>query len=165
VFRGLPSGELSPELVTVRVLNGTDKQGLARDIAGALQKISFDMVAPQQSPEPSATTTVQHAPGQANYGQFVARYLTTPAALVGNPELGSGEVVLVAGADFTTVHEQPTPTDQMRTTTVAGQPATTATTAGGASTTTMTAPPPTTTTTAPGRYAIGEPPPGQTCDS
>jgi LCP family protein required for cell wall assembly len=163
VFRGLPPGELSPDLVTVQVLNGTDKQGFARDISGALQTIGFDVVEPDTTAEPSATTTVQYAPGQANYGQLVARYLTTPAAMVENPELDDGEVVVVAGADFTTVHEQPTSAEEMPTTTAAGQRATTATTAAGASTTTTTSPP-TTTTTAPGPYAIGEPPPGQTCD-
>jgi LCP family protein required for cell wall assembly len=170
VFRGLPPGELSPDLVTVQVLNATGKNGFARDISGALQRVGFEVIEPDTT-EAAPTTTVQHAPGQANYGQLVARYLTTPAALVENAELDSGEVALVAGADFTTVHEQPTPIDQMPSG-AGGQPAATSTTvaSGGASegdtpTTTTTMARPTTTTTQADPYAIGEPPPGQTCDS
>jgi len=159
VFRGLPPGELSPDLATVQVLNATDKPGFARDVSGALQQIGFDVVEPDTT-EPAATTTVQHAPGQANYGQLVARHLTTPPALAENPELGDGEVVVVAGADFTTVHAQPTPTQSTTTTTAGGQTATTAAADGDSTTTTST--PQTTTTTNP--YAIGEPPPGETCD-
>src|SRR5918996_4962240 len=110
VFRGLPPGELSPDLATVQVLNATGKQGFARDVSGALQRIGFEVVEPGPT-DPAATTTVQHAPGQANYGQLVAGYLTTPAALAENPELGDGEVVVVAGGDLSTLHEQPTPTE------------------------------------------------------
>src|ERR687891_129621 len=76
VFRGLPPGELSPDLATVQVLNATGKQGFARDVSGALQRIGFEVVEPGTT-DPAATTTVQHAPGQANYGQLVAGYLTT----------------------------------------------------------------------------------------
>jgi LCP family protein required for cell wall assembly len=162
VFRGLPPGELSPGLVNVKVLNGTDKEGFARDISGALQAVGFEMSEPASTDAPTATTTVYHARGEANYGQRVQRHLTTPATLAVDPALEPGHVVVVAGADFTTVHEQPTPADELPTTTVAGQPATTSTTAG--STTTTTAPPPTTTTTERVPYLVGEPPPGKTCD-
>jgi LCP family protein required for cell wall assembly len=163
VFRGLPPGEVSPDLVTVHVLNATDKQGFAKDISGALQRIGFDMTQPDTT-DPAATTTVQHAPGQANYGELVARHLTTPATLVENAELSDGEVVVVAGADFTTVHEQPTPaTKEAPGTTAAGQPATTGT-AADAESTTATTTPQTTTTTERDPYAIGEPPAGETCE-
>src|ERR671919_282286 len=164
VFRGLPPGELSPDLATVQVLNATGKQGFARDVSGALQRIGFEVVEPGTT-DPAATTTVQHAPGQANYGQLVAGYLTTPAALAENPELGDGEVVVVAGADFTTLHEQPTPTESTTSTartTAAGQTATRGAAGGAGSTTTST--PQQTTTTTNDPYAIGEPPPGETCD-
>jgi len=165
VFRGLPPGELSPAQATVTVLNATTKEGFARDISGALQRIGFDMTEPDTT-DPAATTTVQYAPGQANYGQLVARYLTAPATLVENPDLGDGEVAVVAGADFTTVHDQPTPTDQEPTSQApsagdAGQPAASSTTAAADTTTTT---PPTTTTTEANPFIIGEPPRGETCD-
>ena len=93
---------------TVTVLNATTKEGFARDISGALQRIGFELTEPDTT-EPAPTTTVQHAPGQANYGRLVASYLSAPATLVESPDLGAGEVVVVAGADFTTVHDQPAP--------------------------------------------------------
>ena len=157
VFRGLSPGALSPDLATVQVLNATDKEGLARDISGALQRIGFDVTEPDTI-DPAATTTVQHAPGQANYGQLVASYLTARATLVENPELSDGEVVVVAGADFTTVHDEPAPTEQTPTSTDAGQPATSSTAS------TASAAPATTTTTEPNSFIIGEPPHGETCD-
>jgi hypothetical protein len=162
VFRGLPPGELSPMQASVQVLNGTDKQGFARDISGALQKIGFDMQEPATTGA-SANSVVQHAPGQADYGRLVARYVTAPATLVENPELGDGEVVLVAGADFTTVHEQPAPEPTTATAAAGGQGAGTTTTAGESTTSTAAAPP-TTTTTEPNPYIIGEPPAGKSCD-
>ncbi|MGH9112064.1 MAG: LCP family protein [Acidimicrobiales bacterium] len=163
VFRGLPPGELSPVQATVQVLNGTDKQGFARDISGALQKVGFDMQEPA-STEPAATSTVQHAPGQAKYGQLVARYVTAPTTLVENPELGDGEVVVIAGSDFTTVHDQPEPAESATTTTAVAEQGASATTAAAESTTSTTGAPRTTATTAPNRFIIGEPPAGKTCD-
>ncbi|HET6834392.1 MAG TPA: LCP family protein [Acidimicrobiales bacterium] len=167
VFRGLPPGELSPVQATITVLNATTKEGFARDISGALQRIGFEMTEPDTT-DPAAATTVQHAPGQADFGELVARYLTTRATLVENPELGDGEVVVVAGADFTTVHDQPTPTEQTTATTAGGQPAVSSTTTEADSTadtaTAATNPPATTTTTEANPFIIGEPPRGETCE-
>ena len=164
VFRGLPPGQLSPVQATVTVLNATTKEGFARDISGALQRIGFEMTEPGTT-EPAATTTVQYAPGQADHGRLVASYLTTPATLVENPDLGGGEVVVVAGADFTTVHDQPAPTEETTTTTQTAQPAaSSATTAGDSTTTTAAGSSPTTSTTAVNPFVIGEPPEGETCE-
>ncbi len=163
VFRGLPPGELSPVQATVTVLNATTKEGFARDISGALQRIGFEMTEPDTT-EPAATTTVQYAPGQADHGRLVASYLTTPATLIENPELGDGEVVVVAGADFTTVHDQPAPTDEATTTEASPPAASSTTTVGDSTTTTAAASSPTTTTTETNPFIIGEPPPGETCE-
>jgi polyisoprenyl-teichoic acid--peptidoglycan teichoic acid transferase len=163
VFRGLPPGELSPAQATVTVLNATRKDGFARDISGALQRIGFELTEPDTT-DPAATTTVRYASGQANYGQLVARYLTTPATLVENPDLGDGEVVVVAGADFTTVHDQPTPTEEATTTTGEAQAGASSTSAAPATTATTAPPPPTTTTTEANPFVIGEPPSGKTCE-
>jgi LCP family protein required for cell wall assembly len=162
VFRGLPPGELSPVQATVTVLNATDREGFARDISGALQRIGFEVTEPDTT-DPAATTVVQHAPGEASYGKLVARYLTTPATLVENPELDDGKVVVVAGADFTTVHDQPTPTERAAPTTDAELPAaSSSTTAADTSITTATTAP-TTATTEANPFIIGEPPRGETC--
>ncbi|HEY9559011.1 MAG TPA: hypothetical protein VIR58_19905, partial [Acidimicrobiales bacterium] len=71
-----------------------------------------------------------------------------------------GEVVLVTGADLTTIHDQPAPegsADDLRTTTSTVPVGT----EEGDATTTSTVPP-TTTTTVRG-YATGEPPEGVDC--
>jgi LCP family protein required for cell wall assembly len=165
VFRGLPPGELSPVQATVTVLNATTKEGFARDISGALQRIGFELTEPDTT-EPAPTTTVQYAPGQANYGRLVASYLSAPATLVESPDVGAGEVVVVAGADFTTVHDQPAPTEEAPTTTTEATQATVSstTTDADSSTTTAAGSSPTTATTEVNPFIIGEPPRGETCE-
>src|SRR4029453_7160061 len=100
------------------------------------------------------------------YGRLVASYLSTPAALVENPDLGDGEVVVVAGAALNTAHDQPAPTEETTTTTAqAGQPAaSSSTTAGDGTTTTAAGSSPATATTEPNPFIMGEPPPGETCE-
>jgi len=173
VFRGLDPSEISPSRVTVQVLNGTvadpaqQRENLASDVSAALQQVGFTLRQPGDADTFYAHTTIQHAPGQELFAQRVARHITSETAIPTevNPELGSGEVVVIAGADFTTVHEVPTPIDQMPP--PAGAPApetpeTPETTAPPETTTTTTSPPPTTTTTE-NPFIIGQPPEGARC--
>jgi polyisoprenyl-teichoic acid--peptidoglycan teichoic acid transferase len=166
VFRGLAPGEVSPGAVTVQVVNGTGKDGFANDVSGALQAVGFDLVEPTSTEERPAHSVVYHAPGEANFGQRVARHVTGGADLAERPGIESGHVELVVGADFTTVHDQPTPLDKLPTTTVpaapgASAPPTTAVPPTTAPPTTQ--PPPTTTTTVANGYVVGEPPAGKHC--
>ena len=107
-----------------------------------------------------ARTTIRYGEGAEAEARMLGRYVTGGAALVPDETLAEGEVVLVTGTDFTTVHDQPAPEgsrDDDRTTT-----STTATTdvgPGGNSATTTSS---TTTTTVVG-YATGEPPEGVDC--
>jgi len=173
-FRGLPLNEVGPSLVNLKVRNGSGQEGQAMNVAGAFQKIGFKVqVEPGAEPEPLARTTVYYAPGQAAFGQRVARHLTAGAELQERSDLRAGEVVLVTGTDFSTVHEEPVPLDQLNTTTTATPAAGAGDTGSTASTTATTAKPPakTTPTTAPQTatttpqvgYAAGQPPPGKTC--
>ncbi|HEX5367599.1 MAG TPA: LCP family protein [Acidimicrobiales bacterium] len=190
VFRGLPPGEVSPGFVTVQVLNGTvadparQRPGLATDVSGALQEVGFEVAAPGDADTFYARTTIEHAPGQAAYAQRVVRHVTgtTPVPLAEDPSLPSGTVRLVAGADFTTVHQEPTPLDARTGPKAdgtgsgaagAGAPSrsSTATTdapagggraAGEPSTPPTTAPPRSTTTTT-NPYVIGAPLDGRHC--
>jgi LCP family protein required for cell wall assembly len=120
VFRGLDPGEVSPSNIDVNVLNGTvrgdpaqEKQGLARDVSGALQKIGFSVAAPGDADELYQFTTIYHAPGEVSRGQRVARHITGGVVLEENADVQPGHVTVVAGLNFTTVHEQPTPIDQL----------------------------------------------------
>jgi polyisoprenyl-teichoic acid--peptidoglycan teichoic acid transferase len=168
LFRGLDPGEISPRNIDVTVLNGTVagepgklRQGLAGNVSGALSKVGFRVGTPSDAPTPYATSTIMYAPGELNLARGVARYLSRPVAFQANPLIGSGHVTLLAGYDFTTVHQQPAPLDKLlaapeTTTTTTAPPATTAT---RAKPTTTTAPPPVqTTTTLPSQ--VGAVPPG-----
>jgi hypothetical protein len=112
---------------------------------------------------------VYHRAGEENLALQVARYITGGADLKvrDDLEIEPGEVVVATGQDFTTVHRQPTPLDQMpdrgpgsgiTTTTTA---ATSGGSGGSAATTTTTRPPSTTTTQS--EYTVGDPPPGTRC--
>ncbi len=172
VFRGLPFDEVGPSLITVDVYNGSGQPDLGLNVAGALQSLGFTVTAPTDAAA-QPLTTVFYAPGQLAFGRRVARHLTGGAVLTEKAELAEGQVQLVAGADFTTVHETPIAADQLPTptlptTTVPGGTATT--TAPAATTTTTTAL--TTTSTAPAAppttaerigYPAGEVPPGKEC--
>ena len=166
IFRGVDPSEMSPDLITVTVLNGTGTEGQASDAAAAFQAVGFETGEPSDI-EPHQRTTVYYLPGEQNLGLQVARYITGGADLKVREDLGleSGEVAVATGQDFTTVHRQPTPLDQMPDR-GAGSGVTTTTTAaggggGGGATTTTTRPP--TTTTTQSQYTIGDPPPGTRC--
>ena len=166
-FRGLPIDEVGPTLVKLAVMNGSGKEGQAANVAGAFQQIGFDVGEPGTA-ETIPRTTVFHAPGQEAYGMRVARHIDGGADVKPRADLAAGEVELVTGTDFTTIHEEPTPADEM-------PPPTGGTGAGAGSTTTAstatTAPAETTQTAPPGPppttpqvgHTAGQPPPGTTC--
>jgi LCP family protein required for cell wall assembly len=163
VFRGLAQGEVRPGLIDVSVLNGTDGQNptLAGDVSGALKQIGFNLEAPQDADELYDHSVIFHAPGEAAYAQRLARHITAPVELREDPDLEPAHVRLVAGTDFTTVHEDPAPVESVTTAVPADAPGTTAATTG--TTTATTVPPPTTTTTEPTGFQVGIPPEGETC--
>jgi hypothetical protein len=168
VFRGIAPGEVRPGLIEVSVLNGTQGQNatLAGDTSSALQQIGFELAAPQDADDLYEQSVVLYAPGQLTYGQRVARHLTSPVELREDPDLPSGHVRVIAGLDFTTVHEDPAPLESLAPPVGAGGEPVTPTTAQAApapETTGTTVPPPTTTTTEPTGFVVGEPPDGQEC--
>jgi len=152
LFRGRPPGEISPELVEVTVLNGIGEPGLATDIASAFERIGFLTGTPGDTDEPATATTVWYAPGDEAAAKLVARHVTGAVQFGMDEDLEVGEVYLVAGPDFTTVHEQPSPDIPEIPTT------TTTTSAEGGSTSSTT----TTSTTVVG-YVPGDAPVGADC--
>jgi LCP family protein required for cell wall assembly len=159
VFRGLDPSEVSPGVIEVQVANATGIDGLGNDVSGALATVGFDMLEPISSDERPPHSIVYYAPGQEHYGMRLARHVTGGADLVEKADLPAGQAVLMVGADFETIHQEPTPLDQMPA--APGAPATTTT--APPQTTTTTAPPPTTATTVSNGYIVGEPPPNATC--
>ncbi len=80
-------------------------------MSAALDAVGFDVGAPGDADELHEHTTVRYAPGELTYGQRVARHITGGVVLEEDPSLGGGQVTVVAGVDFTTVHEDPTPVE------------------------------------------------------
>ncbi len=114
IFRGLPPGTISPSSVTVQVVNGTGVAGQAAEVSTALTDIGFEVVEPASLEERYTRTTVRFGEGADTGARLVARHVTGGAALVPDPELDEGEVVLVTGADLTTLHTQPSPEGHCR---------------------------------------------------
>ncbi|HKH06243.1 MAG TPA: LCP family protein [Acidimicrobiales bacterium] len=157
VFRGLDPSEVGAGVVEVQVANATGIDGLGNDVSGALVTVGFDVVEPISSDERPQHSIVYYAPGQENYGLRLARHVTGGTDLVEKADLTPGQAVLMVGADFQTIHQEPTPLDRMPAS--PGAPATTA----PPQTTTTAPPPPTTTTTVSNGYIVGEPPADATC--
>jgi LCP family protein required for cell wall assembly len=158
LFRGLDPSEVGPGTIDVTVVNGTaagapeqQRPTLATDVSGALHQVGFVVEEPGDAGTPYANSVIQYAPGELNRAQGLARYVTGGIALAESPDVAPGHVTLIAGADFTTVHDQPTPLDELPA--PPGVPPTTTTTvAPGAGATTTSLPPPVTfgtTTTLP----------------
>jgi len=119
VFRGLDPADVSPADIEVTVLNGTvadparQREGLAGDVTAALGEVGFATRAPGDADELYETTVVRHPAGELTSGQRVARHITGGVVLQEDRSLAAGEVTVVAGVGFTTVHEEPTPVDQL----------------------------------------------------
>lgn len=157
IFRGLPPGTVTPPGVALTVLNGSGVAGQAADVAAAFESIGFGIRdVDSYGGAGLARTSVFYGPGGEAAGRLVARHITGGAPLLYDADIERGQIVVVTGADFTTIHDQPAPE---------GSPddllITTSTTVAGGSTTTV--PPTTTTTTKPAGYATGEPPAGVDC--
>lgn len=162
IFRGLEPGEVIAEQVTVTVRNGSGANRQGANTAAALSAVGFE-AAVEGDAEATAATTVFYAPGSEAAAQLVARHLTSRAVYELDEELEANEVVLVTGADFTTVVRQPWESDAVPapTTTTTTTTATTSTLASPSATTTTTTVPETTTTTHVG--FLPEAPPGTEC--
>jgi LCP family protein required for cell wall assembly len=169
LFRGLDPSEVGPGALDVTVLNGTAagspeqvRPTLATDVSGALDAVGFLVEEPGDADTFFANSMIQYAPGELNRAQGLARYVTGGIALAEAPDVPPGQVRLVAGADFTTVHDQPTPLDELPA--PPGLPPTTTTTVAPGAEAATTLPPPVTfgtTTTLPAQS--GAIPPGA-CD-
>lgn len=161
IFRGLPPGTISPSSIDVEVRNGSGISGQGNDAAAALKAIGFVITkVTTTAGGPVAHTTVLFGKGDEAAAHRVAAHITGGAPLVLDPRSKAGQVVVVTGADLTTIHGQPAPEgspDDLRSTTST----TTTTAVPGAPSTT--ASPTTSTTMRPAGYSTGEPPPGVKC--
>jgi len=98
-----------PADVQVRVLNGHGSAGAASKTATALQAVGFEVTGSGDADSFSYTKTVirYNATGLAK-AQLLQRYLVAGASLQEDATLGTADVALVVGADFTGLNAMPT---------------------------------------------------------
>lgn len=95
---------LDPASVRARVLNGTDITGLARTTADALAVEGFVPAGTGDSDrKPVAVTEVRYRPGGDAHARTVARFLGGVGQLVEDGSIVDADVVVVIGADFSSV--------------------------------------------------------------
>lgn len=114
IFRGFDPDALTEAMVTVDVANGSGVDGQAQAVSDALVASGFAAGTTDTAGAPVAVTEVHYAPGSEKAADLVARHLTAGATLVPDESLDPNHVVLVTGADFTTVQQAarpPAPTD------------------------------------------------------
>lgn len=103
VFRGGETREVTPRLVPITVLNGTSIEGQASRAAAALEGVGFTVTETGNAGGGYTTNTVRFGPGGEATASMVARHLAGGADLEADEGLPNGAVVVVTGADFTTV--------------------------------------------------------------
>ena len=89
------------------VLNGTNAPTLGVDVAGALDATGVHVIRWGNGSEIGLglidRTQIRYGEGAQEHADLLARHLTAGADLVSDPDVPRGQVVLVAGEDFTTV--------------------------------------------------------------
>lgn len=111
VFRGGETRELAPRLVPITVLNGTAVEGQAGRAAAAFETVGFTVIETGNAGGSYSTNTVRFGPGGEPTALMVARHLSGGANLEADDGLPEGAVVVVTGADFTTVLTVPMAAD------------------------------------------------------
>jgi LCP family protein required for cell wall assembly len=154
--RPVREGPLRETDVRVRVLNGASVEKRATNVAGALERTGFTIESLGDVEDIGGSdvdhSEIRYAPGAREAAELVGRHLRSGASLVEDVDLGAGEVVLVAGRDFTTVTGSPLDS-------VPGE----APTSSAPATTATTAPPSTPPTTEPIGRAPEDAPAGTSC--
>lgn len=137
IFRGVAPaapGSVAPDEVTIEVRNGTQVEGQARLVTGALTAAGFQALVPGDADpdQQGQTTALLYTGGGEAEAQLVARHLTGPVRYVLADDLGDADAVVVTGTDWEGVAPSARPVD--------GVPAPTVAPATSASSTVMTAP-------------------------
>jgi len=93
-----------PDDVQVRVLNGNGSNGTASKVSGMLQGAGFEVTGSGDADTFSyAKTVIRYASASKAKAQLLQGYLTAGATLQEDATLGTADVALVIGADFTGV--------------------------------------------------------------
>jgi hypothetical protein len=108
--------------VQVRVLNGNGGSGVASSTAVSLENVGFQVNGTGDADAFTYDkTTIRYAPGAQDKAQLLKSYLSAGATLQPDSTLGTADVALVVGADFTGVRPGPAGAAVNSPTTVAPQ--------------------------------------------
>jgi hypothetical protein len=111
-----------PSDVQVRVLNGNGGDGSASKAAFSLRNAGFAVTGSGDADSFSYDQTViRYAPGGLPKAQLLQSYLAAGASLEEDRTLGTADVALVVGADYTGVRPSPAGPDASPATTAAPQ--------------------------------------------
>jgi LCP family protein required for cell wall assembly len=143
---GRPASEapLTPQMVTVDVMNTTETPGLARQAADALAAGGFRIGTVDNAP-PVTRTVVRHGAGAERHAELVAERISPSPEVSEDPTLAAGAVEVDLAGSLGSVEPAPS----------TAAPATVA--AGGVATTSVNTPEPTV------GVSIGDPPAGIRC--
>lgn len=101
---GSGGGDVTPDKVSLEVLNGSGMSGVAGEAAGALQQQGFTVTGTDNADRSDyQTTTVYYPPGQKAKAQLVAA--TLPGATTEEDNSLSSNLQLVIGSDYSGVND------------------------------------------------------------
>jgi LCP family protein required for cell wall assembly len=109
IFRGFDEHDADPRTVTFSVTNGSGKPSQAAQVQDAYRAIGYRAEVAGDATGRVARTVVRYGAGGQEVAAQVERHLTAGGDVVADPNLGAGQVVLVTGADLTTVMRRPRP--------------------------------------------------------
>jgi polyisoprenyl-teichoic acid--peptidoglycan teichoic acid transferase len=109
IFRGIDSHDIEPQLVAFSVLNGSGTPGQAGQVQEAFEAIGYRAEVGGNTSERLVRTEVRHGAGAQEIAGQLERHLSAGADIVADPTLDEGELVVVTGADLTTVMRRPRP--------------------------------------------------------
>jgi LCP family protein required for cell wall assembly len=101
VFRGVPPGTVTPEMVAVSIENGSGINGQAGVASEALSALGFQVSGTGNAEEVVSRTVVRYAPGAEGQAVEVAKHLPAGTTLQADPLLEAGQVAVVTGPEFT----------------------------------------------------------------
>lgn len=121
----LEPSAISPAEVQVRVLNGNGLDGAAGKAAFSLQNAGFATAGTGEADTFNYTKSViRYAPGKLPKAELLRSYLSAGATLQEDATLGTVDLALVIGADYTGVRPGPAGPDASPASTTAPDPAT-----------------------------------------
>lgn len=102
-----PTSSVPEAQVSVDVLNASGVAAQAANVAGALQRVGFEIASTGNAATAGIDhldhTQIRYAPGDEGAAKILASHLSVAAELTPIVGMASGTVMLVTGSDFTTV--------------------------------------------------------------